>query len=388
VTERTFPSGIREADPDKLARVWRRAGGDWVVPAGEVLLADREGLTGTPLAAFDITTSASSFDVEIQPGEAVVVGVWLGKDTTTTTVSLSSQVSNQTIYLGWDATAGNDVLIGTDSEFSTTEPADQRIPIWEVDTGGSGVTAARDQRPLGEQIDTRNEGSVAEADHANSVDGSDVDGQVASAQLADTANSVDGSDVNGQVSDSDALDGKDSSAFVLDQSPIEGLAIGTDANRSDGYFAALSASDSIEFASYQTESDVPTLEEDEMVYVSDEQEFYFENGGVSSAKHADVADDLAGVTVEKLKGLGSLTGIGTNSNETSSLHAENNIDILDFMPYDGEKMELRHGGQNIISGTDPQHGSFSNPLYSGGSGYYILDSGYTDNEGSIRYTVY
>jgi hypothetical protein len=86
---------------------------------------------------------------------------------------------------------------------------------------------------------------------------------------------------NGSIDDADdadTVDGKDASAFVLDQSPIEGLAIGSDANRSDGFFSVLSAGKSTEFASYQTKADVPNIPTGAVVYITEEQQFYFENG--------------------------------------------------------------------------------------------------------------
>jgi hypothetical protein len=78
--------------------------------------------------------------------------------------------------------------------------------------------------------------------------------------------------------DADTVDNKDASDFVLDQSPIEGLDIGSDANRSDGFFSVLSAGKSTEFASYQTKADVPNIPTGAVVYVTEEQQFYFENG--------------------------------------------------------------------------------------------------------------
>lgn len=113
---------------------------DWVVPGGSDYLATFAGLSGTPLNGFSESHSASSFDVTIDTGEAFVGGRWIAKDQTTT-VTLASGTSNQTVYAGWESSTANSVVIGLDSAFSSTDDG-RRTPIWEFDTDGSGVTNA------------------------------------------------------------------------------------------------------------------------------------------------------------------------------------------------------------------------------------------------------
>jgi len=188
VTDSVTPGdGVHDIDPYLTSGAIRYGAGDWVVPSDQVEFADHEGLTATPLNAFDASHSASSMDVTIDTGEAFVVGSWIGRDTTTT-VTLNAQTSNQTVYLGWKKGTSNAAVVGRESAFQTGWP---KIAIWQFDTDGSGVVAARDQRAVGEQIDARNEGSAATADTAAHVSGSNVDGQVYSAENADNADNSD-----------------------------------------------------------------------------------------------------------------------------------------------------------------------------------------------------
>lgn len=114
----------------------------WIVPGSEDHYAAYMGLSGTPLNEFQADWSSSSFDVTIDTGEGYVGGKWLGIDTTTT-VTLASGTSNQTVYVGWPADAGNDVIVGLSGDF----PADHdKIPIWDFDTDSNGVTNATDRR--------------------------------------------------------------------------------------------------------------------------------------------------------------------------------------------------------------------------------------------------
>lgn len=113
---------------------------DWIVPSGTDYLAAFAGLSGTPLNGFQESHSSSSFDVDIDTGEAFVGGRWMARDTTTT-VTLASGTNNQTVYAGWESSAANSVVIGLDSAFSSSDDG-RRTPIWEFDTDGSGVTTA------------------------------------------------------------------------------------------------------------------------------------------------------------------------------------------------------------------------------------------------------
>lgn len=90
----------------------------------------------TQLNKFAETSSSSSLDVTIDPGEAVVGGAWLARDVSTT-VTLAASTNDQTVYVGWDHTATDSVIIGLDSAFA---PLDQKIELYSYNTDASGVT--------------------------------------------------------------------------------------------------------------------------------------------------------------------------------------------------------------------------------------------------------
>lgn len=153
MTDKVNPSYNRGAKSDEVAQLIARAsnaGDGYVVPADTVFLADRDvDLSTAELNGFAEAHSASSFDVTIDGGEAIVNGAWVARDVSTT-VQLDASTTGQVVYLGWDtsdtAGAGDTVIIGTSGDFA---PDDYKIPIWEFDTDGSGVTASYDHRPLG-----------------------------------------------------------------------------------------------------------------------------------------------------------------------------------------------------------------------------------------------
>lgn len=98
---------------------------------------------------FQESSSASSFDVTIDPGEGFIYGSWVAIDTSTT-VTLASQTNNQTVYVGWDRDTADDVIVGLDSAFASTGgDTDKKIPLWDFDTDGSGVTSVTDRRQIG-----------------------------------------------------------------------------------------------------------------------------------------------------------------------------------------------------------------------------------------------
>ena len=100
---------------------------------------------------FSQSSSTSSLTVSIAGGEAFVFGSWLAIDDTTT-VSLDASTTGQTVYIGWNKDSSNDVIIGTDNAFSSAaSDTDQRIPLYEFDTDGSGVTNVTDLRQVGKK---------------------------------------------------------------------------------------------------------------------------------------------------------------------------------------------------------------------------------------------
>lgn len=107
------------------------------------------GIDEAPLNSFVETSTASSLDVTIDPGEAFVFGSWIAIDTETT-VSLAASTVNQTIYVGWNKNGTNDVIIGLPDAFSDASgDTDERIPLFTFDTDATGVTAVTDERTLG-----------------------------------------------------------------------------------------------------------------------------------------------------------------------------------------------------------------------------------------------
>jgi hypothetical protein len=151
MTEKAHPSNNRTAESFKTAVGFAHAGGleEGVIVDGasptEVAEQD-SGIDETQLNAFAESHGAASFDVTIDPGEAFVWGAWLAKDTTTT-VTVAASTADQTIYVGWNRNSPDDVIIGLASAFdSATEDEDMKIPLYDVDTDGSGVTAVTDRR--------------------------------------------------------------------------------------------------------------------------------------------------------------------------------------------------------------------------------------------------
>lgn len=149
MTEKVNPSPFRPAEAFKTAGSIHYSGDndEWIVPASSptTIATQDSGIDETTFTAFSESHSASSFDVTIEPGEAFVFGSWLAIDVNTT-VTLASSTSNQTVYVGWDKDAENNVIIGQSGDFAST---DQRIPLYDFDTDGSGVTAVTDRREIG-----------------------------------------------------------------------------------------------------------------------------------------------------------------------------------------------------------------------------------------------
>lgn len=159
-------------EPLENARTFRHAAHSegWVVPSTETLLADvRSELAAGPYSAFGESHSGTSYDVTIDTGEAIVGGVALARDTTTT-VNLDSNTTNQVVYVGWAQASKDTVVIGLDTAFTDSNP---KIPLWEFDTDGSGTTASRDQRDIDSTIGVKNkryEGGGTKVDKAKTAD--------------------------------------------------------------------------------------------------------------------------------------------------------------------------------------------------------------------------
>lgn len=154
MTDKVIPSPSGDSNGYIVARIIEFAGGSsgWIQESSTALLADNDtdlDQTAVPLNAFGESHSASSFDVTIDTGEGFIGGSWVARDTTTT-VTLASDTTGQSVYAGWDHDATETMIIGTDSAFGAQDP---QLEIWTFDTDGSGVTSATDQRPVGQQSD-------------------------------------------------------------------------------------------------------------------------------------------------------------------------------------------------------------------------------------------
>lgn len=154
MTQKVNPSPFRPAEAFKTAgSIYYNSDEDNFVVSSDnptVISTQDGGIDETQYTAFDIVTSPSSFNVTIEPGEAFIFGSWLAKDTDTS-ITLSSGLTDEVIYVGWDKGASDDVIIGpNDGRFATSAgDTDQKIPLWSVDTDGSGVTSTTDLRDFG-----------------------------------------------------------------------------------------------------------------------------------------------------------------------------------------------------------------------------------------------
>lgn len=122
----------------------------WVAPSNTAYVADVDGgVTGAPLNAFGESHSSTSFTVTIDTGEGFLEGRWCARDVTTD-VTLASSTTGQVVYAGWQNLSADTMIIGLDADFGAD---DGQVPIWEFDTDGNGVTAARRQNIIGPAIE-------------------------------------------------------------------------------------------------------------------------------------------------------------------------------------------------------------------------------------------
>lgn len=206
MTQRVEPSpGTAESHP--LSGAIKHAfGRGFVVPSTKDLYAGAHpDISGTPLNAFDATTSTTSLDVTIDTGEAFVEGKWVARDTQAT-VSLPAN-STTTVYVLWPADSGNDVRLTHEGATDYPTGAHGRLAIWTFTTDGSGVTGATDDRILDERMSVDADGTVRS--HADlALDGA-LDGLSATAvsDLEGTNLSVDSNGILNSAGGADALSG-------------------------------------------------------------------------------------------------------------------------------------------------------------------------------------
>jgi hypothetical protein len=155
MTEKANPSVNRPADAYKTSGAIAYGGhgsGGFIVDGSnptEIAIQD-SGISDGDLDSFAETSSGTSLDVTIAPGEAFVFGSWICIDVSTT-VTLASDVVNQEVYVGWNKSGANDVIIGTESEFANSSgDTDEKIPLYTFDTDTNGVTSVIDNRTIGQ----------------------------------------------------------------------------------------------------------------------------------------------------------------------------------------------------------------------------------------------
>ena len=164
-----------------IARAAHAPGGGWVVPNDESVIE------ASPLNAFAPELSSSDLTVQVDTGEAIVGGVYLGRDTTSS-VTLAASSADQMVYVGADLSQPDTVIAGLAGDFASDDP---RIPVATYTTDGSSVTNAADQRLVDEQVDVPNlryEGAdataVASATSTQNVAGRSATALVRDAQTA------------------------------------------------------------------------------------------------------------------------------------------------------------------------------------------------------------
>jgi len=153
MTEKANPSPSRPADAFATAGAIAYGGSidGFIVDAAEpTAISTQDGEINEALFdTFSQSSSNSSLTVSISGGEAFVFGAWLAIDTTST-VTLEADTPDQTVFIGWNKNASNDVIIGLESAFAVgPTDADQRIPLYTFDTDSTGVIDVTDQRQIG-----------------------------------------------------------------------------------------------------------------------------------------------------------------------------------------------------------------------------------------------
>jgi len=227
MTEKANPSINRAAEAFKTAGAIAYGGNPdgYISPAGsptEMSVQDLD-INENALSAFDENSNASSLNVVISGGEAFVFGSWLAIDTQTT-VTLQSNTSNQTVYVGWNKDGADDVIVGLDGAFEDASGnADQKIPLWTFNTNNSGVTGVTDERSFDQIPQDR-----VEQGSGSGLDADTVDGKEASDIAVDISNdgttvATDVADINFASNINASDDGDDTATVSLSQGPGSNL---------------------------------------------------------------------------------------------------------------------------------------------------------------------
>lgn len=148
MTDVVNPSKNRRATSfETSAAIALNTSRSFVIRAGNNDIAlQNSDLDGTVMNEFTQSSSASSFDVTIDPGETIIFGTYVARDTSTT-VTLNSSTNNQTVVVAWDTTQKSNIQIGLSSNISSSQYL--KSAIYSFNTDGSGVTSVTDLRDLG-----------------------------------------------------------------------------------------------------------------------------------------------------------------------------------------------------------------------------------------------
>jgi len=173
----TLDATVRSLVTSQLNRFGAATDG-WIQRDSSAFLADRYqeiDQNNVPLGGFEYLPGASGGgSADFNHGEAVVSGAWVARDRTTT-VSLPTG-DTTTIYVGYDVSETNTVILGKVGSFV---PADPRIPLWELTTDGNDtITDQTDLRrtsyeidAIASQYDSTASGVVDDAEDAQKLGG-------------------------------------------------------------------------------------------------------------------------------------------------------------------------------------------------------------------------
>lgn len=161
MTDRAQPGAIDSLiRNDELAQVFGRFSEGFVVPGSDPTpAAQRRGdINETALDAFSLTTSTTSLDVTVAPGEAFISG-WVCRDVSTTlTLPANSTVD---IVVGFDPDAIFDPQVDADRDAADETVVDlvgnvdattPTTVAHRVTTGGSGVTVSERVARVGSSV--------------------------------------------------------------------------------------------------------------------------------------------------------------------------------------------------------------------------------------------
>jgi hypothetical protein len=147
MVQKVHPSFNRDIRNRELAQAIRSGGNTdgFVSRSGVRLVEDSEGdLPTGPLGTFDVTSSATSLDVTVGPGEAVVGGSYLATDESFT-VTLPPSTTTTVLLAVQDGVADS-ILVG---DVTSLDPDDSRTALFDITTDSNGTTDVVDRRQIG-----------------------------------------------------------------------------------------------------------------------------------------------------------------------------------------------------------------------------------------------